>query len=69
LATGPAPEGAVTSVTLLGHPGQLGFTPDRSGLHVALPADAPCDIACVLKITGLKMNADTYTPDGNPIPR
>ena len=53
---GKLPEGKITSVTLLGHAGQLEFTQDAEGLKVKLPADRPCDYAYTLKITGLKMN-------------
>jgi len=35
-------------------------------LKVRLPATAPCPYACVLKITGLKMNPPTATASGNP---
>ncbi|HVT80186.1 MAG TPA: alpha-L-fucosidase [Phycisphaerae bacterium] len=67
LATGKAPEGAVQSVTMLGNTGNLPFTQDTSGLHITPPAAPPCKYAYALKITGLKMNADTATRDGNPI--
>ncbi len=67
LAQGQAPEGTIKSVTMLGNTGELKFTQDASGLHVTAPATAPCRYAYALKITGLKMNADTATKDGNPI--
>lgn len=67
LATGAAPEGAVKSVAMLGTAGELKFTQDAQGLHVTPPAAAPCKYAYVLKITGLKMNPNTATKDGNPI--
>jgi alpha-L-fucosidase len=60
---GKLPEGKITSVTLLGHAGQLEFTQDAEGLKVKLPADRPCDYAYTLKITGLKMN-----PPGPAVP-
>lgn len=60
---GAAPEGKITSVTMLGHAGNLKFTQDVEGLKVTLPADRPCDYAYVLKITGLKMN-----PAGPAVP-
>lgn len=68
LAESSAPEGKVRSVTMLGSLGQLAFTQDATGLKVALPANPPCDAAYTLKITGLKMNAPTWTESGNPIP-
>jgi alpha-L-fucosidase len=67
LANGQAPAGKISSVTMLGAKEQLAFTQDTTGLKVTLPATPPCDIAYVLKITGLKMNASTYTASGNPI--
>ena len=60
---GKVPEGKITSVTLLGHSGELKFTQDSEGLKVKLPADKPCDYAFSLKIVGLKMN-----PAGPPVP-
>jgi len=67
LAAGQAPEGTIKSVTMLGSADELKFTQDAGGLHVTVPAKAPCSYAYALKITGLKMNADTATKDGNPI--
>lgn len=67
LANGQSSEGEIKSVTMLGSPGQLVFTQDSSGLVVTLPAVPPCDAAYTLKITGLKMNAPTWTQSGNPI--
>ena len=67
LAAGQAPEGTIKSITMLGASGDLKFTQDAAGLHVTLPATAPCKIAYTLKIVGLKMNKDTSTRDGNPI--
>ena len=66
LAAGKAPEGKFAGVTLLGHDGKLAFSQDATGLKVTLPAAAPCQFAYVLKITGLKMNAPTWTKSGNP---
>jgi alpha-L-fucosidase len=66
LAAGKAPEGRIQSITMLGGSGALEFKQDESGLHVATPGTAPCKYAYVLKITGLKMNPDTGTRDGNP---
>jgi alpha-L-fucosidase len=68
LATGQTAEARrVTTVTMLGSPGKLDFTQDASGLKVKLPATAPCKIAYTLKISGLKMNANTATRSGNPM--
>lgn len=67
LAKDKAPVGKITSVTMLGSKGKLVFTQDLAGLKVNLPAAAPCDIAYVLKITGLKMNPPTSTESGNPM--
>ena len=61
------PEGAIKSVTMLGNQGELKFAQDATGLHVTVPANAPGRYAYALKITGLKMNPDTATSDGNPI--
>ena len=66
LATGPAPAGKITSVTMLGSPGPLAFTQDADGLKVTLPATAPCRYGYTLKIIGLPMNPPTWTPSGNP---
>jgi alpha-L-fucosidase len=60
-------QGKVSAVSMLGSASQLSFTQDASGLKVTLPANAPCDIAYTLKITGLKMNSPTSTKSGNPI--
>ncbi len=68
LASGKAPEGKIASVTMLGAKSDLNFIQDANGVNVTLPSSAPCDHAYVLKITGLKMNAPTATPSGNPIP-
>lgn len=66
LGTGGAPKGTITSVAMLGAPGPLAFSRDAAGLHVRLPAKAPCSFAYTLKIVGLKMNPSTYTASGNP---
>lgn len=57
---------ALSSAPLLGHEGELKFTQDATGLKVKLPPVAPSKHACVLKITGLKMNPPTWTESGNP---
>lgn len=45
----------------------LEFVQDSStGLKVKLPATAPGKYAYTLKITGVKTNPSTNTPDGNP---
>ena len=67
LAAASALEGRITRVTLLGTPGDLAFTHDATGLHVTLPASFAGPYARTLRITGLKMNPPTATPDGNPI--
>jgi alpha-L-fucosidase len=66
LAEDGSPEGKITGVTMLGRDEKLDFTQDADGLKVKLPATAPCKYACVLKITGLKMNPPTWTESGNP---
>ena len=68
LSLSKAPEGKIVSVTMLGAKEALHFTQDADALRVTLPTAAPCDYAYTLKITGLKMNAPTATPSGNPIP-
>ena len=67
LATGQAPEGKITGISMLGSPGELQFTQDANGLIVKLPPAAPCKYGYVLKITGLKMNPPTATESGNPM--
>ena len=67
LVQGEAMQGKITSVTMLGAKGQLNFSQDATGLKVTLPSTPPCDAAYTLKITGLKMNAPTYTKSGNPV--
>ncbi len=61
-------EGKVGTVTMLGAAGDLRFDQTAEGLTVTLPDKAPSKYAYTLKITGLKMNADTATKDGNPLP-
>ena len=61
-------DGEVREVTLLGRAGRLAFQRDADGLTVTLPPEPPCAHAYVLKIVGLKTNASTTTPDGNPLP-
>ena len=66
LANGQAPDGKITSITMLGNDGKLEFSQDADGLKVKLPAAAPCKYGYVLKIAGLKMNPSTATVSGNP---
>ncbi len=66
LATGPAPGGKITNVTMLGSPDRLTFTQDAAGLKVELPRAAPCQYGYTLKITGLRMNPSLWTASGNP---
>jgi alpha-L-fucosidase len=47
-----AKERKVTSVSMLGHHGQLRFQQTAAGLNVHLPAEPPCKEAFVLKIEG-----------------
>ena len=56
LATTDAGAGKVKSVMLLGHKGKLDFKQDTTGLRIKMPAEKPCDYACVLKITGLTLH-------------
>jgi len=42
--------GEIGSVQLLGEVSEMKFTRDKTGLHIALPAQKPCDIAFALKI-------------------
>ncbi len=67
LAQGQAPARKITSVTMLGSAGKLNFSQDAAGLKVDLPATQPCEHAYVLKITGLQLNAPTWTESGNPV--
>lgn len=66
LATGQAPEGKITAVSMLGNSGNLEFTQDTVGLKVKLPATAACKYGYAIKIAGLKMNPPTATASGNP---
>ena len=43
----------ITGVSLLGYHGTLDWSQDGQGLQVKMPAQAPCDYAVVLKITGV----------------
>jgi len=54
LATGPGVAARVEHVDLLGH-GPIEFTQDAAGLHLKLPATAPCEHACTFKITGANL--------------
>lgn len=58
--------GAPAGVTLLGAAKALDFTQDSQGLHVKLPSSAPSPYGATLKISGLKLNAPTWTASGNP---
>jgi alpha-L-fucosidase len=58
--------GAPTGVTLLGTAKPLDFSQDSQGLHVKLPLAAPSPYGSTLKISGLKLNAPTWTASGNP---
>jgi hypothetical protein len=56
LGTGqPNVAGRVRSVELLGHPGTLEWKQEPAGLTVRLPAEAPSQIACALRIEGLEI--------------
>ena len=66
LAGGGAIGGKITSVTMLGSPGQLQYSQDAQGLKVSLPSAAPGQGAYTLKISGLKMNEPAPDPSGNP---
>jgi alpha-L-fucosidase len=63
LAGGRSPEGTIERVSLLGHPGALGFVREEDGLKVRLPDRPPCKYAVALKVEGLKMN-----PPGPAVP-
>ncbi|HEX8333577.1 MAG TPA: alpha-L-fucosidase [Segetibacter sp.] len=63
----PASIGKIRQVTMLGSNKKLQFVQDSKGLRVNVPSKPPCEIAWTLKITGLKMNSETSTPDGNPV--
>lgn len=47
--------GKITSVSLLGHAGELAFSQDATGLRVTLPGEKPCNYAYVFKISGLNL--------------
>ena len=68
LGTDQAVEGRIETISLLGGSDRLAFTRDEHGLKVQMPATPPAQgkDAVVLKITGLKMNAPTWTASGNP---
>jgi hypothetical protein len=66
LAGGGAVDGKITSVTMLGSPGELQYLQDAQGLKVSLPSAAPGQGAYTLKISGLTMNAPAPDPSGNP---
>ena len=59
LATGPNTNTRVEHVDLLGH-GPIKFTQDAAGLHLKLPAAAPCEHACSFKITSKPEVASEY---------
>ncbi len=58
--------GQVRTIALLGG-SSLPFKQDASGLTVTLPDASERKSAFVLKISGLKMNADSNTDSGNPV--
>ena len=68
LAAEQAPKEQVVSVTMLGDSHALSFMQDSTGLKVKLPDSVPADRPYTLKITGLKMNAPTWTLSGDPMP-
>ena len=43
--------GRIEDVALLGSSADLEWSRDKTGLHVSLPAQSPCDHAYVLKLT------------------
>jgi alpha-L-fucosidase len=49
----PYVTGKIQQVKLLGSDKKLSWKQDATGLIVQLPAEKPCDHACVLKIDGL----------------
>ncbi len=55
LANGSPDAGAIRSVRLLGHPGELTWSRDSAGLSVALPAAPPRDYAYAVEVTGLRL--------------
>ncbi len=50
-------QGAIKSVSLLGHRGKVEWEHSAAGLVVTLPAKKPCDFAFVLKIIGTDLTA------------
>jgi alpha-L-fucosidase len=68
LATGVAPAGKVTAVSLLGSSEPVSFTQDAIGLRIKQLEPVAGDAPQVLKITGFKMNAVTSTLSGDPMP-
>jgi alpha-L-fucosidase len=67
LAIDKAPRGVIRSVTMPGNQGVLTWSHDDKGLNINLPAKPPCEHAYVIKISGLTMNAPSWTTTGNPI--
>jgi hypothetical protein len=51
LASTNAGVGKIQRVELLGHPGELAFSQDETGLKIKLPAKKLCDFAYAFKIT------------------
>lgn len=68
LAKGRAPEGTIRSVSMLGSKQSLPFTQDTAGLRVTLPSGPGDELGYALKISGLRMNAPTWTESGDPMP-
>lgn len=62
----PVSRGSVRSVTLMGS-GALHFRQSAVGLAVTMPDTSERKEALVMKITGLRTNADTNTASGNPV--
>jgi alpha-L-fucosidase len=52
----------ITDVALLGFSGKLTWTQDETGLHVQLPAAAPCEHAVALKITSVARQKGSADP-------
>ena len=68
LAKGRAPEGTIRSVSMLGSKQSLPFTKDAAGLRITLPSGPGDELGYALKISGLRMNAPTWTESGDPMP-
>ena len=68
LAKGRAPEGTIRSVSMLGSKQSLPFTQDAAGLRITLPSGPGDELGYALKISGLRMNAPTWTESGDPMP-